>query len=185
MDNWGQLKIEILRTPLTYVYLANVARESLKQNTAAGAMAASVFAAFAAEAYFNHVGQERIEYWEKASLESLRPQAKAVLLNNLLLGVSVDWSTPRYQTLAEAISYRNALAHGKTETTKALTTLAGASDDLWSSGRLVKWERCQDLAVAKRLVEGVEQLIERMQSALGNSGSPFDALRLGEPRAKP
>jgi hypothetical protein len=170
MESWDELQIEAIRTPLTYAYLRAAARAALAQKTPAGAMAASVFAAFAAEAYFNHVGQERIAYWEV--LESLNPRAKAVLLNDVLLKREVDWSKAPYQTLAEAIGYRNALAHGKTQTAKLTTSVAGMPDNCtgWPQ---VKWEKCYDLSVAERLLTDVELLIEEMHAALGTSGSAF------------
>jgi hypothetical protein len=175
MKDWSDLKIRINRSLRTYVWLRAVARESLKLNTESGAMAASVFAAFAAEAYFNHIGQDRIGYWEKSSLESLSPLRKADLLNGLLLSRSVDWSRRPYQTLAEGIGYRNSLAHGKTERTTASTTFADIADDLISSAPepQAKWQRILDIKVATRLVEDIEQLIEEMHASLGYAEPPF------------
>lgn len=170
MESWDELQITVESTRLTYAYLRAAGRAALAQKTKAGAMTASMFAAFTAEAYFNHVGQARIAYWEK-HLDRLSPHAKAVLLNDVCLHRQVNWSAAPYQTLAEAITYRNLLAHGKTQTATLTLTMAEMPDDIpWPQ---VKWEKCCDVSVAERLLADVEGLIEEMHQALGNTESAF------------
>jgi hypothetical protein len=74
--------------------------------------AATVFFAFAFEAYLNHVGAEELPFWEEIDRISYKKKL-AVLSKHL--GFAKDVSKPPLQTIQQLFELRNALAHGRTQ----------------------------------------------------------------------
>jgi hypothetical protein len=141
-------------------------------------MSTTLFSAFSAEAYFNHIGQQRIAYWSDHLERSLTPIGKAVFLNHNLLDRTIDLGSRPYQSLVEAIAYRNALAHGKTETVKSEGVQRMRPNQEVTFPR-VKWRKCMERATAERLMNDVRQIVTTLHADLGGRGNPFSYLGTG------
>jgi hypothetical protein len=74
--------------------------------------AATVFFAFAIEAYLNHVGAEELSFWNE--IDRISYKKKLAVLSKQL-GFTQDLSKPPFQTILQLFELRNALAHGRTE----------------------------------------------------------------------
>jgi len=72
--------------------------------------AATVFFAFAFEAYLNHVGPEELSYWDE--IDRISYKKKLTVLSKHL-GFIKDLSKPPLQTILQLFELRNALAHGR------------------------------------------------------------------------
>lgn len=81
--------------------------------------AATVFFAFTFEAYLNHVGAEEIQFWDE--IERISYKNKLTVLSKQL-GFAKDLSKPPLQVILELFKLRDALAHGRTETTTVKVT---------------------------------------------------------------
>ena len=106
------------RTIYTFAYLHEMGRHALRDGAARSQgsfyewMTASVFAAFALEAYVNHLGSQRLKCWKE--LERSPWSAKLALLLEHL-NQSPDRSFRPFQTVKEMFRFRDRLAHGRTE----------------------------------------------------------------------
>jgi len=74
--------------------------------------AATVFFAFAFEAYLNHAGAEELPFWEE--IDRISYKKKLAVLSKYL-GFTKDVSKPPLQTILQLFELRNALAHGRTQ----------------------------------------------------------------------
>jgi len=132
-------------------------------------MAALLFVAFTFEAYLNHLGQERIEFW--SSIESIKVMEKYDCLCKSL-GVSPNFSKRPYQTLKSLFRFRNAVAHGRTQVLKT-EKLINSQDEPWSHSPQTDWEEYCTGANAKRAKEDVEKVIVQLHVAAGLGDYPF------------
>lgn len=155
----------------TYEYLricARVALEHLNEPDRTGqkyyAMQAMVFCAFSMEAFLNHLGSEKLTTWD--SLErKLSPESKLDLLLELNSS-SIDKRTRPFQTFKEMMTFRNLMAHGKTETnTEAVVrTLASGKEHVDFPTR---WQIMATDAAANRFVEDLDNLINKISFLVG------------------
>lgn len=74
--------------------------------------AATVFFAFAFEAYLNHVGTEELTFWDE--IDRISYKQKLTVLSKHL-GFTKDLSKPPLQTILDLFKLRDALAHGRTQ----------------------------------------------------------------------
>lgn len=74
--------------------------------------AATVFFAFAFEAYLNHVGAEELSFWDE--IDRISYKKKLTVLSKHL-GFAKDASKSPLQTILELFKLRDALAHGRTQ----------------------------------------------------------------------
>lgn len=81
--------------------------------------AATVFFGFTFEAYLNHAGAEEIQFWDE--IERIPYKNKLTVLSKQL-GFAKDLSKPPLQVILELFRLRDALAHGRTETTTVKVT---------------------------------------------------------------
>lgn len=178
-----RVKVSASRTPLTYCYLHNVARQSLIQadKERAGSfyflMSAGVFAAFAAEAYFNHLGSVTIPYW--ASLERLSPISKAEVLSHEVLGKPPLWGRRPFQSLKDAFALRDQLAHGRTQTVSYKDRMMFLRTDEEHPEPETPWERLCKPKNVERIVTDVEAIIELFATARDPKARPFSMLSTG------
>jgi hypothetical protein len=137
-------------------------------------IASLVFTAFALEAYFNHVGSKLFECW--ADLESLNHWKKLNVIAERLK-VPVEYGSRPWQIMKGLFSFRNAIAHGKSETLRPPDTLVSVKD----SKRIVipptEWEKFARRENAERAREDVETIVkilyEAAQRAGHDVGHPF------------
>jgi hypothetical protein len=73
-----------------------------------------VFSAFSLEAFLNHLGQRVTPFWSSVELKLSPVEKLEVLLK--VLNLQVDFGKRPFQTFKSMMKFRNALAHGKTQT---------------------------------------------------------------------
>lgn len=115
-----------------YSYLRTAAHVAFKaaQTNSLGSnyhrVSAVLFSAFALEAHFNHVGEERLPFWR-----ILEPRMTWRMKLDLLgqqLGFLTDFGHRPYQTVAEVFRFRDKMAHGKTWTAEVQYPYTGLPD---------------------------------------------------------
>lgn len=122
--------------------------------------AATVFFAFAFEAYLNHVGAEELPFWDEIDRISHRKKL-AVLSKHL--GFTKDTSKRPLQTILQLFEVRNALAHGRTQslTTTTSSETPPPSEAAW---RLLPWEQLTP-EIVRQQHDDVRAAIELINSA--------------------
>lgn len=122
--------------------------------------AATVFFAFAFEAYLNHVGAEELPFWDE--IDRISHWKKLAVLSKHL-GFTKDTSKRPLQTILQLFELRNALAHGRTQNLKPTRTSKARPprDATW---RLLPWEQLTPKAV-RRYHDDVRAAIELVNSA--------------------
>lgn len=131
-------------------------------------LSSAVLAAFAFEAYLNHVGPRTLACWSQ--LERLPPWSKFELLCENLDVTFPDGPSKRpLQTVAKLLNFRNTMAHGRSTEIKPRPELRDANDKLnayLGERPLADWERLiQTDAFAKRARADVQAVLEKLHSA--------------------
>ena len=177
-------RLKAVGTTNTYAYCRIAARDALAQAESAksGAMyfcmMAGVFSAFTVEAFLNHLGRLKVRDWD--TLERNKgPREKLEFL-----AASQNWQLPLgkrpFQTLRQMVFLRNSLAHGKTETVvkQLVMSRPPKEGDRWPEA---DWKKLCTVAVAKKMVEDAEAIVNDLSR---RSGSPRDPLAsLGHARS--
>lgn len=103
-------------------------------------LASSVFAAFAFEAFLNHIGSALFKSWG-AMERSLGYTAKLALICEQL-NIEVDYGREPWQTIKNLFSGRNGVAHGKNEALEFSELLPhdGSYERLLREGLFADWE---------------------------------------------
>ncbi len=135
-----------------------------------------VLTAFTFEAYLNHVGPTVLRCW--GELERLPPWAKFELLCEQLSVLFPDGPGKRpLQTLVELLEFRNAIAHGRSETIAPAPMLRDVNDKLdgyLGERPLAHWERLiQTDAFAKRAREDIEVTLTKIHDARPEPKEPL------------
>lgn len=149
-------------------------------------LSSTVLTAFTFEAYLNHVGPQVIACW--ASLERLPPLAKFELLcESLKIAFSEGIGKRPLQTIVKVLDFRNAMAHGRSETLKLKSIKRDINDtlDTYLGQRpLTSWEQLiQDDAFAKRARKDVETVLRKIHDARPSPKEPLFTFGLGAHRA--
>jgi hypothetical protein len=129
---------------------------------------------FTLEAYFNHIGPKLFKSWN--DLEVLSPRAKLeVILEKI--GLDLPRGKNPIQMVDKLGRFRNALAHGKTQTLKPKDELHSVSaniDKILGNRPMTDWEKLctPDFAASAR--KQVEELVRKIHSAAQIKGEyPF------------
>ncbi len=155
----------------TFEYLriaARVALEHLQEPEQTGqkyyAMQSMVFCAFAIEAFLNHLGNEKLQSWD--SLErKLSPEGKLDLLLELN-GSVIDKGTRPFQTFKEMMTFRNMMAHGRTEiTTDPVVSIK--EDGKERVDFPTKWQKAATEENANRFVDDLDSLFHKISVLVG------------------
>jgi hypothetical protein len=96
--------------------------------------AATVFFAFAFEAYLNHVGSEELKFWDE--IDRISYGRKLRILSKHL---SFPLDAHPFETVTTLFKLRNALAHGRTQ--KRTITKPGGPPPRDEAFRLLPWEQ--------------------------------------------
>ena len=155
----------------TYTYLYMVSKDALDAATKSKdgqffkIISSLVFAAFSLEAYINHIGEQRIEYWEE--IESIKTTSKLKIIYTNL-GLSYDNSKRPIQTIIELLRFRNIMAHGRTERIQEQGYIKKEKLDPDENFIIGKWEKFVNLKEAKRAIEDAKAIMESMCEASGS-----------------
>jgi len=132
-------------------------------------MAALIFSAFTLEAYLNHLGQMRIEFWNE--IEGIKVMDKYACLCKVL-AVNPDFSKRPYQTLTLLFRFRNSVAHGRTQILKS-DKLIYPGDDPWTHTPKTDWEEFCTAKNATRARDDVGKVIAELHKSAGLGDHPF------------
>jgi hypothetical protein len=122
--------------------------------------AATVFFAFAFEAYLNHVGAEELPFWDE--IDRISNEDKLTVLAKHL-GFPKDASRRPLQTIRDLFKRRNELAHGRT-INETITKTSQASPSPKAVAFLLPWEQLTPEAV-RRYHDDVQAAIKQINSA--------------------
>lgn len=132
-------------------------------------MSALLLTAFTFEAYLNHLGEKTIKFWEET--EPVKVMDKySVLCKNL--GLTPDFSKRPYQTLKALFTYRNAIAHGKSQILQETKAVSSQDDPLDHTPK-AHWEEYSILENAKKAKDDVSQIITELHKSAGFGEYPF------------
>jgi len=180
-------KYKAEREVLTYSYIYRTAVDALERASgpAGGGfyqlMSSLVFSAFTLEAYLNHLGERVIPYWPE--VDKIQTLKKLKVLHSHL-DMFYDPSSRPIQTVIQLFRFRNFMAHGRTESVSATLTELPAD---YSTKNLVEteWEEFCNEKEAKRALDDVQELAERLHKAAGLGEHPFAYLGSGGTSLEP
>ncbi len=158
-----RIKVKASKKTYTYSYLYITAIEAIKQarNEENGrfytCMMAELFSALCIEAYLNHIGSEKIPYWDSVE-RKLGPHEKLGIICHEFK-FKIDHSKRPFQSFNTLFQLRNSLAHGKTE------YLAISEEQLIRDGEKpklpeTKWKSLINLKQANQFVEDTKNMID-------------------------
>lgn len=170
-------RVHASSTTNTYFYCWKASTRALKRAEAqekpgcfCDRMVAGVFAAFAVEAFLNHIGQQKMRDW--ASLERrLSPRDKLLRLRQVAHW-SVDKRKRPFSTLLAMKRLRDALAHGKTLKLSANVPSKELPRDTvtWPEP---EWKTLCSPQKVRRMVEDAEEIIRNLAKQSGMSRDPL------------
>jgi hypothetical protein len=139
--------------------LALLRAEAVPASSMQALISAGVFVALTAEAFFNDLGSRVIPSWSQ--LQRLDPREKAEVLSIELFNAKVNWSIRPFQSVAEALGFRRALAHAHAETLSVdRVPTADRKETEVPRTRRTAWQEHCDVATIQRWVTDVRLLIE-------------------------
>lgn len=153
--------------------LCEMANEEEKGSTWTS-LSSILLTTFTLEAYFNHIGPKLFKSW--SDLEVLSPRAK---LEVILEKVSLDLPRGKnpIQMVDKLVQFRNALAHGRTQTPKPKDELHSVSaniDKILGNRPMTDWEKLCTPAFATLARKQVEELVHKIHTAAQIKGEfPF------------
>jgi hypothetical protein len=158
------------RTIYTTAYLRNIswtclerAKEETKgrYNFIASSM---VFTAFSVEAYLNHLGSEKTNFWDTIE-RKLSPKQKLDTLSSII-GIDIDYGSRPFQTFQKMFSLRNSLAHGRTEKLP-VDSIQVLSDDEIPNMPTTTWEEEITIKNASRYLADSKEMIRMLNEKAG------------------
>lgn len=154
----------------TYAYLCTAAYDALekasniKEGSLYQTMSSLIFSAFALEAYLNHVGEKKLEFWN--DIERIKPLSKLRVLY-VYLGLDFDTSKRPIQTVIQVFKFRNFMAHGKTEKVEGKGTIKTPTRNSAENLVEAEWEKFCNQKEAERAFEDVKIIIKTLCEAAG------------------
>jgi len=162
-------------TVLTFAYLMQGARIQLERavdeidGSAHTSMASLILSAFSLEAALNHIGEELFDFWENVE-KNLSPRSKLSFICHELK-IKPDFSKEPYQSFSKVMSFRNTLAHGRTETINGGWSVEG--DEKPISPLKTKWQELCTPVEAKKVQENIEKIVTEIYRGAGLGDHPF------------
>lgn len=127
-----------------------------------------VFSALCLEAYMNYIGEANIKNWELISRSRIKDKLESIAKE---LNVEIDFEKRPFQTFLEIFSYRNKLAHAKTEYMKSDNIEFDNENN--PKDLLTTWEKETTLKKAKLFLDETRNIIETLHRATGLGGDPL------------
>ena len=173
-----KVKVSTERSVNTYSYLRIACQHALElankseEGRLYNCMTAMLFSAFCIEAYLNHLGNQKVDYWHVLK-KKLSPEEKLNIISKII-GCEVDYGKRPFQSFTEIFRFRNMLVHAESEylTVEEEQSL---SPDEFPKLPQGKWESEVNLAKAKRFVEDTETLLTKLHMLSGER-LPFGSL---------
>lgn len=183
-----KVRVETERTVLTHSYLRAASWHALElaETTEEGrlynCMTAMLFSAFCIEAYLNHLGNQKLEYWPTLK-RRLSPSEKLEVLSSVI-GYKVNFGRRPFQTFNEIFGVRNQLVHAESEYLFQEDEQLLAPSESPSKPQ-AKWEEIMNLKVANRFVEDTRAMLVELHSKSGLEHDPFWTLGTASWTIKP
>lgn len=165
----GKYKISANRTVFTYNYLRNISHLTFgkakkeKKGPFNNCLLSMLFSAFCVEAYLNHLGSEKTDFWE--AVERCSPKEKLIIISRTIK-YKIDWGHRPFQTFESIFSFRNKLVHAKTHNLSALEEQI-LEDEEDPSMPLSNWEKLVNLKMAERFLKDTKEIIGILHSKAG------------------
>lgn len=132
-------------------------------------MGALLLRAFTFEAYLNHLGSQKFNFWTE--IESIKVLDKyAVLCKHL--AITPNFSKRPYQTLGTLFKFRNAIAHGKSTILEEEKEVSSRSQRHAHTPK-AHWEEYCTEDNASRAEKDVTAVIKELHVAAGLGDYPF------------
>lgn len=148
----------------SYVYLFFTATNALERakKTEEGQLyellTVNMFAAFTFEAYLNHVGAQKLKYWD--IIERKLGTEEKLKLFEAELQLEINYSQGDFQQLNPLIKFRNQVAHGKTFTEIVEKTHKVKCDEKPPISDSAGWlNSCKKTEDSERFLNSVHQMI--------------------------
>ncbi|MDP1713724.1 MAG: hypothetical protein Q8L41_03180 [Anaerolineales bacterium] len=162
-----KVKVKTATTVYTFAYLRAAgwrALEEAKKNEKGRfyqCMISQLFSAFCLEAYLNHIGKEKLPYWEKIE-RKLGPKEKLEIISHEI-GLKINYGKRPFQGFDAIFKLRNLLAHGKTEHTNKV------NDQLLEEGEepaisQANWQKNINIETATKFSEDSKEILEILNS---------------------
>lgn len=172
------------RTVYSYVCLREGACAALAQAKDSekhrfhNCMSVIIFSAFCLEAYLNHLGQDRFEYWDDDIKKNLTVENKLKIIAHDL-GLTLDFSRRPFQSFRTTFKFRNLVAHAQTDKKTHQGDHAlreGQDPSTMIQEPQTWWEKQCSLQSAQRLLEDAERIISLLHKETGSKTDPFRIL---------
>ncbi len=171
------------RTINTYAYLRKAVQLHLSEAKAQEdgqfyrLMSVLVFSAFMLEAFFNHIGGLKSENWlaEERRLSQKKRFERIVQLVDL----DIDVNTRPFSSVGKVFSFRDAMAHGKTQTLESHGDIKSVNWEEPHTSQfspIAGWEELCTLDAAESLALDCESVVNYIYVAAGQVGDPFMSL---------
>ena len=166
----------------TYAYLYNGARHQKKiaekedEGQLYTIMCSYFSLAFCLEAYLNHVGKLRIKDWDK--IERNLSQKKRLKRICSLASLNIDYKISPFITVKNLVSFRNCMAHGKSERIKDSFVVSGEKDQM-NHKIEPDWINFCKIKNLENAFQDIEELIKTIHKQVGLTGNPFNNLSGG------
>ena len=139
-------------------------------------------AAFAVEAYLNHLGQAKFGKKDWGEIEKIKVKAKLRVLAKLI-DYDVDFGKRPFQTFSDMFKYRNIVVHAGTEILPGEEQEYGPSEypvdpETW-------WEQETTPRKADRFRTDARELIEQLHKAARLPEGELRSLEMSEYHARP
>jgi hypothetical protein len=120
-----------------------------------------VFAAFAIEAFLNHVGEQLFSSWKHHLSKSLSPEAKLHLISERTR-LKVDFKKEPFQAFRTLFRFRNAMAHSITEdlSDEKAKDYLELDNQSWPAA---EWEKLRTSKIAEKMRNDVIAIIGKIE----------------------
>jgi len=167
------VNVERLVIPYSDFYKAANVLLKISENDEIGAkkyclLSSLTFRAFSLESFLNHIGALTIGYWSEVE-KGLNPKTKIIMISEKL-GVDVDWGKAPWQVVAKLTSFRNKVAHGKTELLEEArgVTELGGFEEVLHQWLLSEWEEAVLTEDHGQIAEHTYTIFEILHKASGD-----------------
>lgn len=130
-----------------------------------------VFSAFTMEAFFNHLGSQSVDKWDKKERSLSKLKKLKFFLSELK--VKEDFSSRPIISVIDAFKFRDLLAHGRTEIVNQSEEVNLNENEFKRYMIENEWMKLCNLETAERVFDDVESIIYKLFKAAGMGEYPF------------
>jgi len=134
-------------------------------------MSSLLLTAFTFEAYLNHLGEEKISFWQEIEKVSIFNKYKILCTE---FSISINLGKRPYQTFKSLFKFRNSIAHGSSQIITDKKVVSLKSDILEHEPKTQVEEFCT-VANAIQARKDIEVMIIELNSYAGLGEFPFSS----------